>query len=246
MNIIIDDKTCPAMAGEMLLTVARRNNIHIPTLCHSDALPGQATCRLCIVEVVEKGRAKVVTSCVYPVTQPMEVHTHSPKILALRRTIIKLLAARAPHSEDIQQLMEEYQITIPRRLHGSSTESCVLCGLCVKACEKLGLTAIATVGRGTGKKISTPYDEPADDCVGCGTCAQNCPTGAIPIEEQPTRRTIWGKSFELLSCSVCGHAFTTREQWEHIRRQVPGISDTPVCESCRKQQLCAQLRRGHQ
>ena len=67
MRVIIDGRECLARRGEYLLDVAKRNGIFIPTLCHSDALPGQSSCRMCIVEVVEGGRSKTVASCVYPV-----------------------------------------------------------------------------------------------------------------------------------------------------------------------------------
>jgi predicted molibdopterin-dependent oxidoreductase YjgC len=61
MNITIDGKVCEAEYGEYILDIAKRNNIHIPSLCHSDALPGQASCRVCIVDIVEKGWHKTVT-----------------------------------------------------------------------------------------------------------------------------------------------------------------------------------------
>ena len=57
MQIIIDKVKCEAKLGETLLTIARKNNIHIPTLCHLDALAGQGNCRMCMVEVSE-GKTK--------------------------------------------------------------------------------------------------------------------------------------------------------------------------------------------
>ena len=245
MNIIIDGKTCPAVAGETILTVAARSGIKIPSLCHSDALPGQAACRVCVVEVVEKDWSKVVTSCVYPVSGEIEVLTRSPKILALRRTIIKLLAARAPHSEAIQQLLTEYQVTVPPRLAGDSAAACILCGLCVKACERVGPAAIATVSRGVTKKVSTPYDEPTADCVGCGSCARICPTGAITLQQEKTQQTIWGKTFELLECADCGQRFATREQWDYVSRRLGRPDAEPQCDACRKLAVCAQLKTCH-
>ena len=43
---IIDGKECTFEKGELLLQVAKRNGIEIPTLCHHEALPGLAACRL--------------------------------------------------------------------------------------------------------------------------------------------------------------------------------------------------------
>ena len=67
-DIVIDGKTCTAEHGEYLWDVAKRNGIEIPALCRSEAFPEhRASCRVCIVEVVARGRSKVVTSCVYPI-----------------------------------------------------------------------------------------------------------------------------------------------------------------------------------
>lgn len=240
MNITIDGKVCQAEAGEFLLAIAQRNNIYIPTLCHSEALPGQASCRLCIVEIVENGLHKVVTSCVYPVTKEVEVITNSTKIIAMRKTIIMLLAARVPNNEQINKLREEYSVLEPARFTSTDDEQCILCGLCVKACETMGLSSISTINRGITKKVATPYDEPAETCMGCGACAQVCPTGAISICEENKHRIIWNKKFELLSCQECGKHFITKEQMEYIRTKLGSIGSTDdemVCESCKRKHI---------
>lgn len=99
-DIVIDGKTCMAEHGEYLWDVAKRNGIEIPALCRSEAFPEhRASCRVCIVEVVARGRSKVVTSCVYPIEGECEVHTDSPKIVQDRKVLMALLAARAPESD---------------------------------------------------------------------------------------------------------------------------------------------------
>lgn len=242
MNITIDGKICQAEAGEFLLAVAQRNNIYIPTLCHSDALPGQANCRLCIVEVVENGWHKVVTSCVYPVTKEVEVITNSDKIIAMRKTIIMLLSARVPNNEQINKLREEYSVPKPIRFTSAADEQCILCGLCVKACETVGLAAISTINRGITKKVATPYDEPSEMCMGCGACAQVCPTGAIPMQEEKQHRTIWNKRFELISCKVCGKHFITKEQIEYMRTKLGSTDDEILCESCKRTHIFKKFK----
>lgn len=234
MNITIDGQRCEAEYGEFILDIARRNDIQIPTLCHSDALPGQANCRLCIVEVEDNGRRKVVTSCVFPVTKEIKVITKSPKIIAMRRMIMMLLAARVPDNAYLNRLKEEYSVPDITRFATDSNEQCILCGLCVRACEKVGPCAIATVNRGIAKKVSTPYDEPSVECIGCGACANVCPTGAIKVVDQGNERRIWNKKFELLSCSQCGKPFITREQLEYINSRLESQTDERLCEKCRK------------
>lgn len=234
MNIKIDGRLCEAQYGEYLLEVARDNGIFIPSLCHSDALPGQASCRICAVEVIENGHSSVVASCVYPITKEIEVITNSEKIINLRRALIKLLAARVPYNDYINKLKEEYSIPSVERFTSDADEQCILCGLCVRACEEIGPCAISTVNRGIRKKVSTPYDEPSEKCIGCEACAAVCPTDAIKVTEEGNHRTIWGKSFELLKCISCSEYFITREHFEYLREKLDNQSDELLCEKCKR------------
>lgn len=234
MYITIDGLKCAAQKGEYVLQIARRNNIHIPTLCHSESLPGQANCRLCIVEVIERGRSKVVTSCIFPVNEGMEIQTNSEKIIKMRKTIIMLLSARVPESEEIKKLCKEYDVLDSSRFIKEPDEKCILCGLCVRACEEVGTGAISTINRGITKRVSTPYDEPSKVCIGCGACAYVCPTSAIKIEESNGKRKIWNKEFNLIKCSKCGRYFTSQEQAEYINKKLERENDTDLCENCKR------------
>ena len=233
MFITINGKSCAADYGEYILNIALRNNIEIPTLCHSDVFPGQASCRLCVVEIIDNTQRKVVTSCVYPVTKEIEVVTDSPKIISLRKTIIMLLLARAPHNQYLNRLKDRYEAAADSRFASNTSEDCVLCGLCVRACTEMGRSAISTVNRGITKKVSTPYDEPAQDCIGCTTCAQVCPTGAIKVHEQDRERSIWNKRFDLLACTNCQEHYITRQAYNYINTKL-GDTTEQLCSKCKK------------
>ncbi|KUO69928.1 MAG: hypothetical protein APF77_17435 [Clostridia bacterium BRH_c25] len=235
MRIIIDGKACEAEHGEYILAVARRNGIDIPALCNSDALPGMGSCRLCIVELIERNKTKVVASCIYPITREVSVRTNSHRIIGIRKSIMKLLLSRSPENEYLNSISRHYGLkpSNPQELP-EKVDDCILCGLCVKACEELGANAISTVGRGTGKKVSTPYDEPSAVCVGCGSCATVCPTGAIEMEDCNGTRTIWGKTFELLSCERCGKNYATKEYIEFMEKKLGEKLEGQYCGNCRK------------
>jgi bidirectional [NiFe] hydrogenase diaphorase subunit len=246
MNITIDGKSYEAEYAESILNIAKRNNINIPTLCHSEALPGQGNCRLCVVDIVENGRHKIVASCIYPVTQEIEVFTNSEKVINIRKVIIQLLLARVPNNEYINKLKVEYGISVIPRLESDKAyteeEECVLCGLCVKACEAVGTSAISTINRGITKKVSTPYEEPSSICIGCGACSSVCPTGAIKIFENKGQRIIWNRSFELISCERCGSYFITMEEMEYVNRKLGLEIKDHLCEKCKKSKITEKLK----
>jgi len=236
MIIRIDGKECACEKGEMLLDVAKRNGIVIPTLCHHPALRGQGCCRVCIVEVFERGKGKIVVSCVYPVEKECEVFTNNDKVRRERGMILRLLQKRAPDSEKIAGLCKIYGAPeIPRFIQVES-DKCILCGLCAKACAELPVGAISTVNRGTTKEVSTPYHEESAVCIGCGSCANVCPTGAITLVETEDTRTIWGKTFPLLRCGNCGAVIGTQQEVEFAAKKA-GEAPDGLCRACRKKRI---------
>ena len=92
MTITINGKPCACERGEFLLQVARRNGFEIPTLCHHEAIAGQGCCRLCIAEVVERGKGRIVVSCVFPVERECEVYTDSDKVRRERGMVLSQYA----------------------------------------------------------------------------------------------------------------------------------------------------------
>lgn len=242
MTITINGKPCQCEKGEFLLQIARRNGFEIPTLCHHEAITGQGCCRLCIVEVVERGRGRIVVSCVFPVERECQVYTDSEKVRRERGMILRLLEKRAPESPEIKALCEKYAAPEIDRFVRADGEKCVLCGLCAKACGELGVGAISTAGRDVGKEIATPYHEPSSVCVGCGSCASVCPTGAIEVTETADTRTIWGKRFSLVRCARCGQIIGTREELDFAAKR-SGQEPDGLCGRCRQERMAEVFSR---
>jgi formate hydrogenlyase subunit 6/NADH:ubiquinone oxidoreductase subunit I len=237
--ITVDGKSCEARKGEALLEVCKRNGVFIPTLCFHEGLGGLGACRLCIVEVTERGRSRIVVSCVYPVEREIEVKTQSAAVKEQRGVILTLLHHLAPNAETITQMAKFMGVGLPRLTDKADGDRCVLCGRCTTACELLGTGAIAKVNRGTSKEIATPYHEQTPECIGCGSCVHVCPTDAIAFQITEDSFSIWGKTFDLLRCDRCGKPYTTREQFEYLRNRRHG-PDQPLCDECEKK-VTAQL-----
>ena len=237
MIVAIDSKPCACEPGEYILDIAKRNGITIPTLCHHDGLPGQGCCRVCIVEVEAGGRSSIVTACVYPVKRECSVFTSSEKVSRQRRMVLSLLRSMAPESDMVKNLCEEYGAPEHGRFIEKTGEKCIMCGLCVRACESLGTGAIATVNRGVAKAVATAYDEPSIACVGCASCASVCPTGTIGVADDGRTRTIWGKTFFINECARCGSPMgTLQELWRTAVKA--GAGEAPdLCENCRKKAI---------
>ena len=165
-----------------ILDAAKQFGIAIPTLCHHPALEPYGSCRLCAVEVEKKGRKRFVTACNYPLEEGLVVETGSEGVLAIRRMILELLAARCPGERRIQDLALEYGVTRPRFL--LEDESCILCGLCHRVCgELVGVSAINAQNRGVLRDVDTPYAQLSEDCIACGACALVCPTSSARRRE---------------------------------------------------------------
>lgn len=234
MIIKIDGTYYEGNIGETLLELAKRNNIKIPNLCHKNGLVGQGRCRLCMVEVKDGGKSKIVSSCVFPIKDGIEVSTNTESIIRMRKNTILLLLLRTPNNEYIKGLAKEYNVVPPTRyVDVNSKENCILCGLCVKACESMGTSAISFVNRGTTKSVSTPYDDESKDCIGCGACADVCPTDHIKLVDKDNERAIWNKKFNLVPCSRCGKYYTTEQTIRYVNKKL-NTENEPLCDSCKR------------
>jgi bidirectional [NiFe] hydrogenase diaphorase subunit len=218
-----------------LLQAARANGFEIPTLCYHPDLPSEGQCRLCVVEIGEGSRTRLVNSCTYPVEKGLKVQTHSDKVMQSRRIVLELLLARAPQAKLIQDLARDHGVFETRFHIDDPEELCILCGLCVRTCKEIvGVSAISMASRTPDKQVATPFKEASEACIGCGSCAFICPTNVIPYTEKDGIRTIWGRNFELQPCSKCGNYIAPKAQLEHWAHLTGDPVETFfVCRDCR-------------
>ena len=73
VNIKINNMPLSVPKGISILEAARYAGIEIPTLCYLKDMNEIGACRICMVEV--KGARSLVSACVFPVNEGMEVLT---------------------------------------------------------------------------------------------------------------------------------------------------------------------------
>ena len=183
VNIKINGMPLSVPAGSTILEAARYAGINIPTLCWMKDLNEIGACRICIVELKN---GKLVTSCVYPVEEGMEVFTNTPKVLDSRKKTLQLLLSnhnrsclscvRSGHCE-LQELAHELGVEDEAYYDGEITPSeidttaahmirdnskCILCRRCVAACEDqfVGVIGPNGVGKTTLFRLIMGIEKP--------------------------------------------------------------------------------------
>ncbi|MCL6447790.1 MAG: (2Fe-2S)-binding protein [Armatimonadetes bacterium] len=176
--IQIDGRDVAAREGMTILEAAQTAGITIPTLCHHEKLEPYGACRICTVEIENRGRTRLVAACLYPVEKDLVVRTRSEKVDRIRKVILELLLAHAPEATELQVLAKEYGADKDRFEKESSF--CILCGLCVRYCAEVKKKhAVGFVDRGTGREISFIPEIASRECWNCKECFPLCPTEAL-------------------------------------------------------------------
>jgi len=246
VTITINGQTVQAEEEATVLQVARQIGVDIPALCYHPALTPYAACRLCIVEATLRGRTRIVTSCTYPVHEGLVVETDTDRIHRLRRGLLELYLAQAPAAEVIRDLAAQYGVTETTFAVRDPEEKCILCGLCERVCrEVMGKSLISFAYRGIQRKVTTPFEESLDDCLGCGACAFVCPTGAITQQylANVVKLDKWDAEVPMATCSVCGEPFAPAAAIDYVADKLDiELEQLQLCPQCRRRAHSEALR----
>ncbi len=231
----IDGQPVEGKEGGYVLEAALDSGIEIPHLCHSEAVKPYGACRLCLVEVMRRGKGRMTTACTYPVMEGIEVLTRTEKVLRARRMIMELLLGMCPGDKVIQDMAKAMGVQSVR--FKEEKKDCILCGLCARVCEEVvGANAIQFAFRGDRREMIPPFQGEAMNCIACGACVVACPVDVIRMKEEGDERTIirWKRTLKMKQCKVCGNYFAPWFQVEKFRTQAKLPKDFfDVCYTCR-------------
>jgi formate dehydrogenase major subunit len=182
----------------------RASGIEIPTLCDHPELTPYGGCRLCLVEV--DGMRTLQPSCTLPVMNNMVVRTDTEKTREARKFILNMIFSERNHfcpycqvsggdcelqnaayhegmtHWSLQPNWKPYPVDASHPYLILEHNRCILCRRCVRACgELVGNFTLGFEERGANSTLVADLGIPLGDssCIGCGTCVQVCPTGAL-------------------------------------------------------------------
>lgn len=213
VNIKINNMPLSVPKGISILEAARMAGIEIPTLCYLKKINEIGACRICMVEV--KGARSLVTACVYPVNEGMEIFTNTERVRKSRKMTLELILSTHDRkclscvrsgTCELQQLCKEFGVDDEGRFDGANpvheyddsaihmirdNGKCILCRRCVAACQAQHISVIGANARGFDTHIGSAFERPLNSvaCVSCGQCIVNCPTGAI-YEKDDTAKVL--------------------------------------------------------
>ncbi len=204
VNIKIEGQSYQVDDSLTILEACRKCGYTIPSLCSfNHGQCSQASCRVCLVEAT--GAKGLVASCVYPVSEGMEIKISSPKAVEARRASVELILSnhhknclmceKNGHCELLKvaemvgardgiyegemtpATIDKLAPTIYR-----DTSKCILCGRCIERCkEAQGISILGFENRGFNT-IVAPIENRSfatSPCLQCGQCVNVCPTGAL-------------------------------------------------------------------
>ncbi len=213
VNVKVNGIAVSVPKGSTILEAARAAGVEIPTLCFLKDINEIGACRICVVEAT--GARGLVTACVYPVAEGMEIQTNTARVQKARKTTLELilsthekkcLSCVRSNDCELQKMCKDYGVEDAGKYDGfrptyeldTSTahlvrdnNKCILCRRCVAACQQQFVSVIGANDRGIDTHIACAFDKPLSDvpCVSCGQCVVACPTGAL-IDNDSTE-AVW-------------------------------------------------------
>ncbi len=228
ITLNIDGREIHAVQGNSILSIAKENNIYIPTLCYHPRTRQAGKCRICVVEV--EGLPDLQVSCSLLARDKIVVRTNTERVLETRKMIIELYLAYEKHnclSCEANGVCELQEVAYHFGIEKSSfpvmgkdlpvdtsspmiirdMNKCIQCYRCIIGCNGIAVNEVLDMGfRGSKMTVVCDTNKPMgkSSCVVCGECVQLCPTGALIEKKAVGKGRTWETRKIKTTCPYCG------------------------------------------
>jgi NADH-quinone oxidoreductase subunit G len=216
--------------GEKVLSAALRAGVEVPHYCFHPGLSVVATCRMCLVDVVDMGNGrpmpKLQTSCSMDAVEGMKVETQNTKTLEAREDVMEFLLINHPLDCPIcdqsgECVLQDYsfehgtgksEMEYAKRVYGwrdigtfvaLERNRCIHCTRCDRFTREVtGTNEFGMYNRGHELTVDTYADRPMTNKFQ-GNMADICPVGAITDKEFRFKRRVWRLKKTPSICTGC-------------------------------------------
>ena len=226
----LDGKPVDFEPGEKILSAALRSGYEIPHYCYHPALAVVATCRMCMVDIVDMGNGrpapKLQTSCSMDAVDGMKVVTQNEKVREARELVMEYLLINHPLDCPIcdqsgECVLQDYsfeygtgqsEMEYSKRVYGwrdvgtfvaLERNRCIHCTRCDRFTREItGTNEFGMFNRGHELTVDTYSDRPMVNQFQ-GNMADICPVGAITEKEFRFKRRVWKLKKTRSICTGC-------------------------------------------
>ena len=241
----IDGEPVEYEPGEKVLSAALRCGKIIPHYCYHPGMSVVATCRMCLVDVVDLGNGrpapKLQTACSVDATEGMKIETLNEKVEEGRKLVNEFLLINHPLDCPIcdqsgECTLQDYafkygsgksEMDYSKRVNGwrdigtfvaLERNRCIQCSRCDRFTREItGTNEFGMFNRGHELAVDTYTDRPMTNKFQ-GNMADICPVGAITEKEFRFKRRVWKLKKNHSICTGCSTGCNVTI--EHDRNEV--------------------------
>jgi NADH-quinone oxidoreductase subunit G len=251
VKITIDGKEVVTTKGKTVIQAADDVGIPIPIprYCYHPKLSIAGNCRMCMVEIEKMPKLQI--ACNTQVAEGMSVLTQSPKVLAVRKSVLEFLLVNHPVDCPIcdqagECWLQDYYMEHDRQesrfdvgkvhdrkktIFGPNVifdgERCIKCTRCVRFCQEITKTdELTVINRGDHSTIAL-FDNTVLDNPLSANVVDICPVGALTDRDFRFKVRVWYLQKTPSICPGCstGCNISVEAYQNRIARFKPRINE---------------------
>ncbi len=231
--------------GEKVISAALRSGKIIPHYCYHPGMSVVATCRMCLVDVIDMGNGrpapKLQTACSLDAMEGMKVETLNQKVEEGQKLVNEFLLVNHPLDCPVcdqsgECILQDYsfkygsgksEMDYSKRVNGwrdigtfvaMERNRCIQCSRCDRFTREItGTNEFGMFNRGHELTLDTYADRPMTNKFQ-GNMADICPVGAITEKEFRFKRRVWKLKKNYSICTGCSSGCNVTI--EHDRNEV--------------------------